>query len=291
MVKTSITIVSIIAVTIILMNFTVMISENNTTYTDYDRKHTELLVRTVGHQVLLHAGDSTSRVLPVNKIGENSYELQFENEFAFKPDTLVSIVRKSLVKEGSPLNFVVNVMECQTQEMVYGFEIQSTYSDIEPCLGRTQPRGCYAIQITFFNTNEESAFSSFQYVSLFALLGLGCLALVINPILKSRGITTKKIAPKTISRFIFNEEQGRLELDDQKISLTSKEAKILKILLDNANRLVDRQYLVKEIWENEGVITGRSLDVFISKLRKKLSLDPSVKITNVHGRGYKLETS
>jgi DNA-binding response OmpR family regulator len=46
---------------------------------------------------------------------------------------------------------------------------------------------------------------------------------------------------------------------------------------------------MQEIWINEGVITGRSLDMFVSKLRKKLSSDPELRITNVHGKGYKLE--
>jgi DNA-binding response OmpR family regulator len=49
--------------------------------------------------------------------------------------------------------------------------------------------------------------------------------------------------------------------------------------------------LLKRVWEDEGVITGRSLDVFISKLRKKLKNDPSVQIVNVHGKGYKLESN
>ena len=50
-----------------------------------------------------------------------------------------------------------------------------------------------------------------------------------------------------------------------------------------------RETLMQEVWINEGVITTRSLDMFVSKLRKKLSPDPALRITNVHGRGYKLE--
>lgn len=289
MVKTSITILSIIALMIVLMNFTVVISENAGTDTEYERRHTELLVRSVGHQLLLHAGDSTSRVLPVNQVGESVYELQFENKFTFKPDTLVSIVRTSLVQEGSPLNFLVNVFDCQTNEMVYGFEIRPTYSDIEPCLGRSQPRGCYTIQLTFFNNFEESSFSTFQYASLFALLSLGCLALILTPVLRSKSNTHNISEATTIGRFIFDEQHGSLEINGKQVKLSMKEVSVLKILVANANLLVDRKYLLKEVWENEGVITGRSLDVFISKLRKKLSHDPLVKITNVHGRGYKLE--
>jgi DNA-binding response OmpR family regulator len=57
----------------------------------------------------------------------------------------------------------------------------------------------------------------------------------------------------------------------------------------NLGELIPRETLMQEVWINEGVITGRSLDMFISKLRKKLSVDPELRITNIHGKGYRLE--
>ena len=62
-----------------------------------------------------------------------------------------------------------------------------------------------------------------------------------------------------------------------------------EIAPQNFGELILRDTLMQEIWINEGVITGRSLDMFVSKLRKKLSGDPELKITNVHGKGYRLE--
>jgi DNA-binding response OmpR family regulator len=61
------------------------------------------------------------------------------------------------------------------------------------------------------------------------------------------------------------------------------------LLHQNFGELIPRETLMQEVWINEGVITGRSLDMFISKLRKKLSTDPDVRITNIHGKGYRLE--
>ena len=61
------------------------------------------------------------------------------------------------------------------------------------------------------------------------------------------------------------------------------------MLLKLANTIIYREQLQKDVWENEGVIVTRSLDVFISKLRKKLEKDPAIRIVNVHGKGYKLE--
>ena len=63
----------------------------------------------------------------------------------------------------------------------------------------------------------------------------------------------------------------------------------LELLNKNFGVLISRETLMQKIWINEGVITGRSLDMFVSKLRKKLSSDPELRITNVHGKGYKLE--
>jgi DNA-binding response OmpR family regulator len=92
-----------------------------------------------------------------------------------------------------------------------------------------------------------------------------------------------------IGKFLFDAKGQRLLLGTEVISLTDKEYKILELLNKNFGELIPRETLMQEIWLNEGVITGRSLDMFVSKLRKKLSRDPELRITNVHGKGYKLE--
>ncbi|MBK8635534.1 MAG: winged helix-turn-helix domain-containing protein [Saprospiraceae bacterium] len=77
-------------------------------------------------------------------------------------------------------------------------------------------------------------------------------------------------------------------INDDLISLTFKESKLLEILAANPNVVVSRDDLQKLVWEDEGVIVGRSLDVFISKLRKKLDQDPRLTIVSEHGKGYVL---
>jgi DNA-binding response OmpR family regulator len=92
-----------------------------------------------------------------------------------------------------------------------------------------------------------------------------------------------------IGRFIFDTTHQRLRMGEESISLTDKECRILTSLHRNIGLLTLREDLIQEIWTDEGVITGRSLDMFISKLRKKLSADPDLRITNIHGKGYRLE--
>ena len=92
-----------------------------------------------------------------------------------------------------------------------------------------------------------------------------------------------------LGKYFFYPEQQFLELNGEKTALTNKEARLLYILTNSPNTVVERNLLQKEVWENEGVIVTRSLDMFISKLRKKLNGDTNVKILNAHGKGYKLE--
>ena len=74
-----------------------------------------------------------------------------------------------------------------------------------------------------------------------------------------------------------------------KYNLTRKEADLLKILCDNKNLLLKREIALKTIWGDDNYFIGRSMDVFITKLRKYLKEDPNISITNVHGAGFKLE--
>jgi DNA-binding response OmpR family regulator len=72
------------------------------------------------------------------------------------------------------------------------------------------------------------------------------------------------------------------------VELTSKESDLLQLLSHSANDTVDRETILKTVWGDDGDYIGRTLDVFISKLRKKLEADPNVKIANIRGIGYKL---
>jgi DNA-binding response OmpR family regulator len=106
-------------------------------------------------------------------------------------------------------------------------------------------------------------------------------------------VKIKELSPElpALGKFLFDAKGQHLFLGDEVISLTDKECKVLDLLHRSFGELIPRETLMQEVWINEGVITGRSLDMFVSKLRKKLSRDPVLKITNVHGKGYKLETS
>jgi DNA-binding response OmpR family regulator len=80
-----------------------------------------------------------------------------------------------------------------------------------------------------------------------------------------------------------------LRLNQEEKVLTRKENALLKLLVENKNQLLTREVALKSVWGDDDYFIGRSMDVFIAKLRKYLKDDPSISITNVHGTGFKLE--
>jgi DNA-binding response OmpR family regulator len=91
-----------------------------------------------------------------------------------------------------------------------------------------------------------------------------------------------------LGNFRFYADDNVLKIENKSITLSEKETKALKIFAENINQIVERERLMKEIWEDEGIVViSRNVDVLVSKLRKKLSDDNSLKFINVHGRGYK----
>ena len=91
-----------------------------------------------------------------------------------------------------------------------------------------------------------------------------------------------------IGNYTFDFTKQTLHLDELIINLTHREAELLSLLIENKNEILDRSIVLKKIWGTDDFFNGRSMDVFITKLRKKLNLDPNIQIINVRGQGYKL---
>lgn len=332
---------------------------------DLRAKQTNLMIRQIGHQLLLQAGDSTSRVLPVTETEEGRFLLKFENEFVFDHDSLIVLTQKLLPKTQFSSGYTVTVHDCLKGGIVYGFQRNNDSPDILACSGRSQPLGCYNIEFVFpdlyasaeqkkaqidtfatsgnvdgqkihskleqFNTaivdkgiesvekfksartdpreinSKPEEFkmtildyplTNVMYIGLLVLLGIALSIWRFGKILKPalaehqhQAAIIEESIPEfpALGKFLFNAKGQRLLLGNEVVNLTDKECKVLELLHKNFGELVSRETLLQEVWINEGVITGRSLDMFVSKLRKKLSRDPDLSITNVHGKGYVLE--
>ncbi len=111
----------------------------------------------------------------------------------------------------------------------------------------------------------------------------------VKALLKRVEITTVKESPViSIGSYFFDTSEFCLILDGQIKKLTKKEAQILKILCKYVNEITPREIILNSVWGKDDYFTGRSMDVFITKLRKYLKEDPDVQIENIHGIGLKL---
>lgn len=105
-----------------------------------------------------------------------------------------------------------------------------------------------------------------------------------------RGKKVKDVVVFNIGAFIFDAQKQTLAFDGETKKLTTKESELLRLLASNANNILERNYALKSIWEDDNYFNARSMDVYITKLRKLLKDDPNVAIINIHGKGYKLIT-
>ena len=263
-----------------------------------ETQHAEVSMRMIGHQILLSVGDSTSRVLPVEKEG-NSYRVQFDAEFPLDPDGAAAIIDSVVAATNLATHYIVEFRLCQTQEVVHSYELDmnAAESSVIPCRSREQPKACYELLLTILRPESVLTVAEFDstedYSEVYVLLALlvsSILVLLILIFLLRRRQLNSSSNPNEmrIGEFQFNKRKMELTIGNERIELTSKEADLLELLSNAANETVEREEILRTVWDDEGAYVGRTLDVFISKLRKKLEADPNVRIVNVRGIGYKL---
>lgn len=92
----------------------------------------------------------------------------------------------------------------------------------------------------------------------------------------------------SLGSFAFKWKERLLDLNGETVKLTTKENDLLKLLCKNANGILQRNDALKAVWGDDNYFNGRSMDVYIAKLRKRLKADSSIEIMNIHGKGFKL---
>jgi two-component system, OmpR family, response regulator len=103
-----------------------------------------------------------------------------------------------------------------------------------------------------------------------------------------KGKKAKEVSEYQIGKYLFDTQKQMLSLGDQQTRLTTKECELLTLLCSHKNQILERNYTLMTIWEENTYFNARSMDVYITKLRKHLKDDESVQIMNIHGKGYKL---
>lgn len=257
-------------------------------------------LRRAGNEILLANQDSTSRVMPIQS-EEGVYQIEFESEFQFDPGLLSTLIEAELSRSNLKADYILEVEDCETKEIVYSYEILVLeQQDIVTCNGRIQPESCYRILLSLNELQDKSEGSQKLFwgertttmkwwggqVS-FGLL-LIFFFLFGYALWRWRKRKIKDENAIRIGKYRFEPHRGELVFDALRLELTGKESELLMLLYQHKNETVKRETLLQEVWGDEGDYVGRTLDVFISKLRKKLEHDPDLKIQNIRGVGYKL---
>lgn len=252
-------------------------------------KQVKIALRDAGNKLLLSENDSTSLILPVKKLQANKYQLAFNAPLNFEPNILVSQIESSLKASNLPEHYIVEVIQCEDQEVAYSYQMTAVLeSTIIPCTSRFLPKACYFIEVDFFKRAVPNSKYNFVLGAIIASFVALVLFLWYKRIYLKRH-EQEIINYESIGSFKFYPEQNKLIKEAEEIALSKKECELLALFIERPNEVIKRDELTKKVWEDNGVFVGRSLDTYISKLRKKLKSDTSIKLTNVHGVGYKLE--
>ncbi|MFT5847753.1 winged helix-turn-helix domain-containing protein [Psychroserpens sp.] len=252
---------------------------------------TKVALREAGNQLLLRNLDSTSLILPVKELEPYVYSISFEKPLAFEPSDLVTVINSSLNLVGMSQNYRVEVLQCTDGEVAYSYEMHvEEKRTIIPCAGRSLPKACYTINVAYLDRIPQNGYRQKYSLYLF-IFGVGVYLIVlyfrkskVEPISEEKSMSYSEIGS-----FQFYPEEHKLVKSATEISLSKKECELLEIFAANPNQIIKRDELMKKVWEDNGVFVGRSLDTYISKLRKIFKDDDAIRITNIHGVGYKLE--
>lgn len=255
-----------------------------------------IALRRTAHHLLVLNADSTTTIQPVQQKDPNTFSIRVENLLTY--EKLPELLQQSLQMQHIERGYNVAVLRCDSPIIQLGYNfLDLNQEGGVPCQNRAQEGGCYTLQISFVPENSAAVggFSSWWMLPFgSALAGLGFMAWTRS---RQKGLaktTSESTKPTLTPGLKFG--NSSLDLPGQILQcgstihqLTYREAKLLSLFVRNPNQVLERDFILKSVWEDEGIIVGRSVDVFVSRLRKMLSNDATIKIAAVHGVGYKME--
>lgn len=256
----------------------------------------DLLLRQIGHEYLRAGCDSTSRIPAVRKNADGSYLLPLALNIDY--DLLGEITRTVLLRSGVNQEYTLRLQDSRTDEVFLGAHWPMPGHDSPgdiACTGRDQEDRPSDVRFSLLPPPAPT-----DQAPRYWLLVVGILCFFMG-LLQFRTMPQVAAASAAIrpapgrprdevqlgSDVVFLPGEQTLRVAEVSAGLTFREAKLLGFLAQHRNTVLDRQTIHDAVWGDEGVMVGRSLDVFISRLRKKLKEAQSVEIQTVHGVGYR----
>ncbi|MCZ4408907.1 winged helix-turn-helix domain-containing protein [Cryomorphaceae bacterium 1068] len=245
-----------------------------------------LALRQTADALLWHYDDSTTVIPPVSQNGTNEYVLEMKNGFSYRE--LPHFLEKAFKDYGIDQPYEIMVRSCETGFLVLGYNRAAAERDSVACGDRLPDIPCATIHVQFApqESKEKKSLAGLAWL-LVPAAGLGGIFLFRKKENHSEETTVDE--GMKLGNFRFNTKNQKLTLGDQTFELTFRESKLLRYFATHPNKVLNRDEILAAVWEDEGIVVGRSLDVFISRLRKILKADESVTIKTVHGVGYRME--
>ena len=264
--------------------------------TPVGKEKTALALRQIGHNYLTVTCDVSSRIPAVEKTKDGTLLLRLERSISY--DTLNQIARAVFADYGIQSDYTLTLEDCGSGDVFLG----SLWPGVIPnepelpegaCLGRDQETRCANIGFSLAE-DQRAAPTTLTWL----LGGLGVLLLLAGRFTPSPPVVAEPAnlvilspAETTIqlcAGCTFNESSHLLTVGDREYELTYREAKLFAYFANRPNAILERADINEAVWGEEGIITGRSLDVFVSRLRKKIAGTEALEIKTVHGIGYRL---
>ncbi len=257
-----------------------------------DADKVNLALRKTADALLRLSGDSTSRIPVIEQPRQGIWRVRLNQ--AFRYEQLPFLLQESLDQYQISQSYEVSIRRCEDAAIELGYhQWDLTKKAPIPCTGRDLPESCRYIEIHFLNSEATSTnwmlMASGVLFALISIFGLWQL------FLRRTKPTSVQASDSSTEWLDFGNSklnvQGQLLLCGERMqSLTFRETKLLHLFVSNLGSLLERDYILQQVWADEGVLIGRSMDVFVSRLRKKLAEDPILRIVAIHGVGYRMET-
>ena len=254
-----------------------------------------LALRRTAHHLLLESGDSTSRIPAVQRTLSSTWVVRMERQFDY--DRLPALLQESLDIHGIGQGYDVAVLSCTDNVLQLGYNFMDIrQSQGAACGGRSLESGCYNLQITFAVPESPATGRATLWLGFCCVLA-GIFVLAWRWSLSKAPVLPEEQAPDASPQALrlgnssFDAANQTLVSGNVQHHLTYREAKLLQLFASSPNRVLERDFILKSVWEDEGIMVGRSVDVFVSRLRKMLRDDPALRLVAVHGVGYRLEVA
>ncbi len=260
----------------------------------YFAEKVNIALRRTAHRLLASQGDSTSLILPVQQTDARTFNIRLDHTFIY--ERVPNLLQESLAQQNIKTEYNVAILNCNDGIIQLGYSYRDLVDSLVACTGREQKAGCRTLQITFDEPKQAGGYAWGAGLLGFLLAGIS--GLVWYRVAKARDTSETLTIDSDESEDVirlgnanFYPAEQSLDVAGIRHELTYREAKLLRLFATHPNQLLERDFILKSVWEDEGIFVGRSVDVFVSRLRKLLRDDPTVRIATVHGVGYRLEVA